>query len=293
LIYTTSEKKIFFSKKKMWKVVTFNVLHITHEINHCLGKSPVLDTYNIGKFADLTSEISMLDAKEKEQNRLKDLFIMIRGMCDPQTIVCLQEVPGDLLHLLVSELVDFKVFSHTYSRVPTLKKNRRIVVDCKDIYNDPTESLVTIVPLDLLQDWHTITSVPCDSDLGKACLIVSFRIEYSEDITIANSHIPFQPIERHDFIRKLVQHLDSSNTFILTGDTNCHPTEFRKDLPYHVNWKLSTPLNATRRGIRKTMTLEESCIDYFIHYGIVSHVLAHSFSDISDHTPVSCHFDIV
>jgi endonuclease/exonuclease/phosphatase family metal-dependent hydrolase len=277
----------------MWKVVTFNVLHLTHEINHCLGKSPVLDKYKIGKFGDLTSQITMSDVKEKEQNRVKDLFVLIRSMCDPQTIVCLQEVCGDLLHLLVSELEDFKVFSHTYSRVPTLKKNRRVIADCKDIYNDPTESLVTIVPLDLLQNWHTITSVPCDSDLGKACLIVRFRMQYSEDITIANAHVPFQPIERHHFIQKLVDQLLMSRTFILTGDTNCHPTEFQKDLPHHLNWELSNPFDATRRGTRETMTLEESCIDYFIHYGItVSQVLGYKFSDVSDHTPVSCHFDI-
>ena len=105
----------------MWKVVTFNVLHLTHEINHVLGKSPVLDKYKIGTFGDLESQISMSDVKEKEQNRLKDLLLYIRTFCEPTCIIALQEVPGDLLCLLVDQLPDFKVFYHTYSRVPSIK----------------------------------------------------------------------------------------------------------------------------------------------------------------------------
>jgi endonuclease/exonuclease/phosphatase family metal-dependent hydrolase len=296
----------------MWKVVTFNVLHLTHEINHALGKSPVLDKYKIGKFGDVESEISMSDVKEKEQNRLKDLFVYIRSFCEPTAIVCLQEVSGDLLHLLVDQLPDFKVFFHTYSRVPSIKKSRRVIMDCNDIYNDPKESLVTIVHNSHAQHWHSIATVPCESDPGKACLIVSFQDTANNRITIANAHIPFAPLERTAFIMQLVSHLNSSKMFVLTGDTNCSLTHFQTDLRdvarqrvdtprtgviSHNNitfdWELSSSLNATRRGTRSSMKLEESCIDYFIHRGIVvSYVAAYPFTDVSDHVPVQCVFNI-
>ncbi len=284
----------------MFQVVTFNVLHLTHEINHTLGKSPILDEYKIGTFGDLTKKISMSDTREKEQNRIKDLFTIIRSMCSPRTIVCLQEVPGDLLHLLVDQLVDFKVFSHTYDRVPSVKKTHRIVLDCKNIYNDPQESLVTIVPIS--QGWNTITSVPCDTDPGKACLIVTFDVirESSIDpcidrITIANAHIPFQSMERREFLQKLIPHLNPLKMFILTGDTNVDCKDFENDLQnIHLDWALSVPIKATRRGTRSSLLLEESCIDYFIHRGIfVSNVFSHPFSNVSDHTLVQCDFVIL
>jgi hypothetical protein len=279
----------------MWKVVTFNVLHLTHEINHVLGKSPVLDKYKIGRFGDLESQISMSDTKEKEQNRLKHLFVFIRSFCEPTCIIALQEVPGDLLHLLVDQLPDFKVFSHTYSRVPSIKKSKRILMDCNDIYTDSKESLVTIIHNSHVQNWHSIESVLCESDNGKACLIVSFKSEDNR-ITIANAHVPFAGLERTAFVMKLVSHLNASQIFVLTGDTNTSTTHFQNDLPHDItfDWELSSSLNATRRGTRSSMKLEESCIDYFIHRGIdVSNVMTYPFTDVSDHVPVQCCFSIL
>ena len=169
-------------------------------------------------------------------------------------------------------------------------------MDCNDIYTDPKESLVTIIHNSHAKHWHSIASVPCESDHGKACLIVSFNDSSPENnrITIANAHVPFADLERTAFIMKLVPHLNSSQIFVITGDTNTSTTNFQNDLPHDItfDWELSSSLNATRRGTRSSMKLEESCIDYFIHRGIdVSNVMAYPFTDVSDHVSVQCVFD--
>lgn len=216
------------------KIISWNVLHIIHELNHVFNDSPVLDKY-------LRNEVK----------RLTDIFNAIKALMNENSVICLQEVPGDLLTLL-KQLPNTTVFEYKYSRVPTIKYSRapiRILKELEPIYDDPAEYLVTLV-----HQKHSATALQTIQfdDPGKACQVTQIG-----DTIVMNAHIPFGAQKRgkalsqifqtvhNDFVRHTSVPFDAQKykeqcararaeqvlqNFVLVGDTNMRPDELRSEL---------------------------------------------------------------
>jgi hypothetical protein len=189
------------------RIVSWNVLHIIHELNHCYGSSPVLSKYGI--------EVD----QSAEQTRLKDIIGEINRQLDGNTIVCLQEVPGDLFCML-NGIGDHTAFPLKYKREPKLKGGK------KSPYKGTSEYLVTVVPNKLTKGANTL-SVELD-EIGKGALIVSIL-----NLSIINCHAPFGKSQSsRNLFFKGISDLNLGG-YIWVGDFNSHFRELKGDLNLH------------------------------------------------------------
>ncbi|CAF3505137.1 unnamed protein product [Rotaria sp. Silwood1] len=181
-------------------VISWNVLHMIHEINYVYDSSPVINRYSINN--DFSNEKIRLNDITKT---LSELLIKHSTM---ECFICLQEVPGDLLPMLhemfdshANSILACKPVMHiqTYSRKPRIR-----VRQGSSVYNDSNESLVTIhynpkiISIEkALGLEHEKKSVlyndqvlwtPCPTDAGKGALTVTtisgLSVEDAENKTI-------------------------------------------------------------------------------------------------------------
>ena len=121
-------------------VISWNVLHMVHEINYVYDMSPVITQYKIKE--------EWSNEKFRLNDIVKTLSQLLIKHSTIECFICLQEVPGDLLPLL-REMIDSHVGSalasqplihtHTYPRIPRVRK-----IQGASLYTDSNESLVTI-----------------------------------------------------------------------------------------------------------------------------------------------------
>ena len=187
------------------KIASWNVLHLIHECNYEYDTSFVLAKYNIKQ--DITNE----------SKRLADIVNVIKKLLADGTIVCLQEVPGDLLTMLryINSVV---VYDYKYPRVPSLKTKPGL-----KIYEDPCEYLVVVVPnTSVTTQPHVIQF----DDLGKACQIVK-----TNGFTILNVHMPLMAAARHKALESIVEYTNKlGSDFVLVGDMNMRVSDLRQEL---------------------------------------------------------------
>jgi hypothetical protein len=107
--------------RQKFVVISWNVLHMIHEINYASDMSSMISRYAINK------------SWSNERLRLNDIIqtlseLLIKHVAI-ECFICLQEVPADLLPML-REMLDSHVgsalvtnpmiYSHTYSRKPQI-----------------------------------------------------------------------------------------------------------------------------------------------------------------------------
>jgi endonuclease/exonuclease/phosphatase family metal-dependent hydrolase len=291
--------------RSRFAVISWNVLHIIHEMNYELNRSPVLSRYSI---AEKTSN---------ETIRLNDIVDTLRQLIDEhatmELFVCLQEVPGDLLVMLESLVKSLStgtalVHKSTYTRRPKLREQTN-----ESIYVDPSESLVMIHyrPTNIngqesedaltsisLSSTDQVSWIPCPDDAGKGALAITT----ADGLTVVNIHVPFAEQAAMSLLSNISWPTDDKR-FVLTGDMNRYPTslmnmiesiERNRDF-FSLLRSVSTD-KATRVCLTDDGTRRQSSIDYFVASTSLTNSISSSvvvrdhIGDVSDHYPVTLEF---
>jgi hypothetical protein len=166
-------------------VISWNLLHMIHEIKYAHDTSPVIARYSINE--------KWSNEKMRLNDIIKTLGELLSKYSTIECFVCLQEVAGDLIPML-RKMLDSHADSiltskplmhiHTYSRKPHVRERQG-----ESLYTDSNESLVTIhcdpriISVDkatglentekcLLSD-DRVLWIPCPIDAGKGALTVA------------------------------------------------------------------------------------------------------------------------
>lgn len=267
-------------------VISWNVLHMIHEINYVYDMSPVIERYSIKTNAS------------NEQRRLTDIVKTISELLvrysTMECFICLQEVPGDLipmLHQMLDSHVGSKFVSKpslhmkTYSRQPRVDRpgiNR--------VYTDSNESLVTIHHNPYSNSNNDrIHWTPCPDDNGKGAL----SITTSSNITVVNIHVPFKNPVAMGLLNNIVWP-GNNHRFVMVGDMNRYVEPLMKMINQPSSGQLlsiSTD-KPSRVGRRQDGTLQKTWIDYYIispslKPSVNPPAIVHDeIGDISDHFPI-------
>ena len=275
-------------------VISWNVLHMIHEINYTYDASPVVNRYRIK------------ENWANEKSRLSDITQVLSNLLvqysTTECFICLQEVPGDLLPML-HEMIQSHVGSvlankptvhmRTYSREPRIRGQQGGVV-----YGDPSESLVTIH-----YDPHAVADdsvywTPCPADPGKAALTV----KTVSGLSVVNTHVPFNDAPARALLAD-IRWPDDHSLFVLVGDINRRSSNLMKMIAeLQAEW--GSPLQLcsiatdkpTRAGLSSNGTLQKSWIDHYVLSAPLRDrvmppaIVYDEVGDISDHYPISLRF---
>ena len=285
-------------------VISWNVLHMIHEINYEYGNSPVITRYAIRekwsnewwRLNDITKTLSELVVKHSST----------------EWFICLQEVPGDLIPLLremldshIDSILTNKPLMHIqiYSRKPCIRGRQG-----DPVYTDQNESLVTIHydprimstknTEQCLQYDDRVQWTPCPVDGGKGALTVTTIT----GLSVMNAHVPY---DNHAAMLLLnnISWPDNNNPFVLIGDMNRYSDALMNMIGEVTIGKPSFGLlfpittdKATRVGVRPDGTRDKSWIDYhvvsasFKDLAISPAIVYDNVGDISDHYPILLQF---
>lgn len=248
----------------LYKIFSWNVLHIVHEINHCSDSSLVIKD---GKTIN-------------EVLRIEQIIKQINDVYDPSnTFICLQEVPGDLRDKLIE--LKFNFYEYQLPRMPSVRNSR---FKNTKVYSNFAEYLITIVPKDLTFTHSAVQYI----DQGKSCLIVK-----NDKFSILNTHLPFNAVERVDSLTKVYKAMSQQNNYILVGDTNTQIGTLTKECSdIGFDFKFPNIKGNTRVGLN----------DKKIYYSKIDHIMTKNIdvartvvirsNDLSDHYLVGGEFSL-
>jgi endonuclease/exonuclease/phosphatase family metal-dependent hydrolase len=135
------------------RILTWNVLHRVHAETH---SEPA-----IRRWPD-------------EAERVRGVASLLSEALKGCQVALLQEVSGDVLAELRTQLVDWAVLNHQYPRVPRQKGEHRSV-------SDPTEHLVVVAP----KGAKVLRAQTFTNDPGKGFLMVSV----SDGLAVLSTHV--------------------------------------------------------------------------------------------------------
>jgi hypothetical protein len=176
------------------KLVTWNTLYRYHEEKY------VPDSY-------------VLKAYPFEKDRIRDQVVTIREILasHSNTILCLQEVPGDLLsELKIAFGTKYHVCEYKHVRTPQPIPS----ISTENLYTDADEYLCTLIPKLFYPEIQT--SAVQYSTTGKAALISIC----DKDLTVINTHATIKQQGIDDVVDVCKNNLELSTRTFLLGDCN-------------------------------------------------------------------------
>lgn len=311
----SSSRKTDIVTNKMQKgfvVISWNVLHMVHEINYAYDMSPVITRYSIR------------EEWSNEQLRLNDIVKTLSELLTKHSafecFICLQEVPGDLIPLL-RQMLDSHVGStlvtkpsmhtQTYWRKPYIKGQGR---KAHHLYTDWNENLVTIhynphicssdkatglenAEKCLLSD-NRVHWTPCPNDHGKGALTVTT----ASGLSVVNVHVPYDNQAAVSLLNN-ISWPENNIAFVFVGDMNRHSKGFMRMMGEITAGKPCSGLlfpvttdKPTRVGFWQDGTLQKSWLDHYLisaslkNLAISPAVVYDEIGDISDHYPILLRF---
>jgi hypothetical protein len=224
-------------------VCTFNCLHIYHE------KRYVPDSLT-------------LQAHSNEPKRIQGLVAFISSQLTNDTVVCLQEVSGDLLSALREEFnATHHVISLAHNRVPQPVDDFR--------YADPGEYLCTIIPCSV--DKETIKEeFLYFTTKGKGALITSFG-----NVMIINTHCTVHEqgvldlVSLYTLFGQPFVEINSNHYVLLLGDTNNEIKAILEVFDQVHPGRVSNVVDHDAIGI-PTFTPTSVCIDHVFGFNTIS-----------------------
>ena len=285
-------------------VISWNVLHMIHEINYVYDNSPVINRYAI--------QTKWSNEKMRLNDIVKTLSELVVKHSSTEWFICLQEVPGDLIPLL-REMLDSHVGStlinkplvhiQIYSRKPRIKGRQG-----DPVYTDQNESLVTIHydpriistknAEQCLQYDDRVQWTPCPSDGGKGTLTVTTV----SGLSVLNAHVPYDN-QAAKLLLNNISWPENNNPFVFVGDMNCNANTLMKMIAEVTIGKPSSGLlfpittdKPTRVGLRHDGTREKRWIDHYVvsaslkSLAVSPAAVYDNVGDISDHFPILLQF---
>lgn len=258
-----------------FKIATWNVLHIVHEINHNLANSIVIKD---GHTFD-------------ESKRTNVIYKIISDLVNDNVIVCLQEVYGDLRDKIREDSDKFKSFEYKLQRTPKITNKSLINTQtAQTIYKNINEYLMIIVPKSI--NYVSQTNIQYDVDDGKSAIIL-----VCSQLTIINTHLPFVKDKRMKSLIQLHKKLNELNildNFVMLGDTNAiYPVLNEELLSLNIDVNFADIMDNTYFTINKDGSRKGKKIDHIIHTkNIISSAKVFNTYDLSDHKLVQCTLEI-
>lgn len=291
------------TKQQAFVVISWNVLHMIHEINHSYNMSLVINRYSIKE--------NWSNEKLRLNDMVKTISELLVKHSMMECFICLQEVPGDLLPLLnqmfdshVGSTLVTKPLMHVqiYTRKPNIRGQQG-----GSVYTDSNESLVTIhydphMVSNNREKWQPLGDrllwTPCPTDKGKGALAVTT----ASGLTVVNAHVPYDNEAAMSLLNNIAWP-ENNSAFVFVGDMNRYSDKLMKMIGDITAGKRSSGLlysvttnKATRVGLRQDGTSDKSWIDYFIistylKHSIISPAIVHDeIGDVSDHYPIVLSF---
>jgi len=264
-----------------YTLISWNTLHRTHEENYMLEKSEV-----IKKYADENVRVA-------DQVKLIEKIANEKG--NKKVIICLQEVPGDLLKALKDKFTDkYRIFDYAHNREP-MRIEKHKTEEFKDVnfhkYVNPLEFLVTMISKDLT-DNDTYDSTIQFKKEGKAMLAVVLK-----DFITINTHVPMifdgNALIDNIYRQYIAQYLEKNEltNIVICGDFNADIQDTLKRYDEADVYDKVTCFIDYKRG---ESTFGTRAIDQFISFGNIK-FQNHSVVDVnfaSDHKLVLTNFII-
>lgn len=284
------------TKAQTFVVISWNVLHMIHEINHVYDMSPVIKRYSIKE--------NWSNEKLRLNDMVKTISELLVKHSTIECFICLQEVPGDLLPMLhqmfdshVGSTLVTKPLMHVqvYSRKPHIRGQQT-----DSLYADSNESLVTIHynPYGVSND--RLLWTPCPSDNGKGALSVTT----ASNLTVVNVHVPSDNQAAMSLLNN-VSWPKNNSAFVFVGDMNRRYEALMKMIAEINVGKPSSGLlfpvttdKPTRVGYGRDGVLYKTWIDHYIvstslKDSVISPAVVHDqIGDVSDHYPILLTFKI-
>ena len=237
------------------KILTWNVLHRIHAENY--------DDPAVGRWPD-------------EVARTRHVVALISGAMRAGTIdvALLQELSGDTLAALRSELQNYSVISHVYPRVPRPRRARSALIA-------PEEHLVVVGPTGA----RRLHSETFGTDPGKGLLAV----EVALGVSVATTHVSFGASSQAQLARlsQLAQEIPS--VCCVGGDFNAPRAVVAQNLSeeFEVAEVAAGPSRThSPNDDRHGRDLDHLCF----RRGTITEVRVLLSSGLSDHRPVWASF---
>jgi endonuclease/exonuclease/phosphatase family metal-dependent hydrolase len=308
-VFFTDLYNSFYYFQKMqpsFAVISWNVLHMIHEINYEYDASPVIARYSINQ--------KWSNEKLRLNDIVKTLSELLIKHSSIEWFICLQEVPGDLIPMLhemldthVASILATKPLMHvqTYSRKPGVRRRQG-----DSLYADPNESLVTIHynPRSMstentgkyLQSDDRIQWTPCLADPGKGALTVTTI----SGLSVMNAHVPYDNQAAMVLLNN-IPWPENNNPFVFVGDMNRDSRAFMRmignatvgkhssSLLFPITTDKPTRVGIGRDGARHTSWIDHYVVSASIKDSAISPALVYDgIGDISDHYPILLQFKV-
>jgi hypothetical protein len=291
-------------------VISWNVLHMIHEINYSYDMSPVITRYSIKE--------KWSNEKLRLNDIVKTLNTLLIKHSTIECFICLQEVPGDLIPLLrqmldshVGSTLATKPLMHIqiYSRKPGVKWQQG-----GSPYTDSNESLVTIHYDPYICSNNKITGLnnaekclasqdrvfwtPCPTDNGKGALTLTT----ASGLNVVNVHVP-SDYQAAMLLLNNIPWPQNNSGFVFVGDMNRDSKNFMKMIGETTVDKPSSGLlfsvttnKPSRVGVGQDGTRYKCWIDHYVvsaslkHLAVSPAVVYDEIGDVSDHYPILLSF---
>jgi Endonuclease/Exonuclease/phosphatase family. len=181
-------------RDSLFTLGTWNVLHRYHEENY-VPKSLILKNYPDEK-KRINDQISLIDEILKTS----------------KSILCLQEVSGDLLENIKNKFANYNILTYEHKRIPTLKKQSL------NIYKDAREFMIILANKEFEIKENSYIQLKM---LGKAIQAVTFLIN-DKTFTVQNVHHSFKRTGEVEILENFTTLKDKKikNPILICGDFN-------------------------------------------------------------------------
>lgn len=231
------------------RILTWNVLHRVHAETHA---EPA-----IRRWPD-------------EAERVRGVASLLAETLQGCQVALLQEVSGDVLAQLRTQLVDWAVLNHQYPRVPRQKGASRTVAD-------PTEHLVVVAP----KGAKVLRAQTFENDPGKGFLMV----RVSDELVVLSTHVTWGP-KGEAQLPVLAQLLAQTPGLCIGGDFNTGREVISKHVGADVAF--SVPPEGSARTRPENDPTGGADIDHLLsRTAALAEVSVLEHHGLSDHRPVA------
>ncbi|AYV75491.1 MAG: metallophosphoesterase [Terrestrivirus sp.] len=259
-------------------IKTWNTLHLFHEVNYVFENSYVLEKYNIKR------------DPMRELLRIEDIVKILKKELGTNTVICLQEVSGDLFEELVRQ--NFcAVFHKEMDDVPSIYQDddhlERLIF--KSIYANCKEYQVVLVSNDLKDRIKSFRTILFTADDSKGAVVVEF-----DDFVVVGTHIPWNDTKRIQSLKQIFEDVSFVKPFIVAGDFNREHDKLVKDL-VDVPLRFASKVNVHTFQIIRDGVVENELIDHVLvfckdEFNFKGSVSVREDDKVSDHRLVSIEF---
>jgi len=221
--------------------------------------------------------------------RIEDIVEILKKELKTNTVICLQEVSGDLFEELTRQ--NFcAIFHKEMDDVPSIHVDDHLGrLIFKTIYQNCKEYQVVLVSNDLKDRVKSSRTILFTADDSKGAVVVEF-----DDFVVVGTHIPWNDAKRVQSLKQIFEDVSFVKPFIVAGDYNREHDKLVKDL-VDVPLRFASKVNVHTFQIIRDGVVENELIDHVLVFckdelNLQNSVSVREDDKVSDHRLVSVEF---